>query len=326
MKKKTNKREKRIYQKKRLLTQDELWKLIIPLLWQDFVHHFLPEMVDEIDFSQKPDFLDKDLKRLMILAKSKNRAVDILMRIYLKNGKSKTFLLHVEVQAYFEDDFCKRVFQYYYRITDLLQESIETLVIMIDEDPDYRPTEYVEKFGKTSIHFIFGMFKLLDNPPPYQIDNIFSIVLEVAWHALKQNKLKNDADLETLKFGLLKRLIDKGIEPERIHAIMEFINIYLPFENPENDLIFEEKFDNLINKDCIMEPMTIREYLTKKVEIATERRVKREYKNIIKAEQEKMIAKQQKSVLNLHAKGFSAEDIADVLSIPLAFVHETLEK
>jgi DNA-directed RNA polymerase specialized sigma24 family protein len=79
-----------------------------------------------------------------------------------------------------------------------------------------------------------------------------------------------------------------------------------------------------------MEPMTIREYLTKKVEIATERRVKREYKNIIKAEQEKMIAEQEKrqkkTVLNLHAKGLSVEDIADVLSIPLELVHETLEK
>lgn len=125
---------------------------------------------------------------------------------------------------------------------------------------------------------------------------------------------------------MLKRLIDKGIEPERIHAIMEFINIYLPFENPENNHIFEEKFENLIYKDSIMEPMTIREYLTKKVEIATERRVKREYKNIMKVEQEKMIANQKKSILNLHAKGFSVEDIADVLSIPLDFILQTLEK
>ena len=132
-----SKREKRIYLKKRLLSQDELWKLIIPLLWEDFIQYFLPQWVDQIDFSHKPDFLDKDLKRLMPKGKSKNRTVDILMRVYLKNGEFQTFLLHIEVQAYFDPFFSRRVFQYFYRISDFLQEPIETLAIMIDEDPNY---------------------------------------------------------------------------------------------------------------------------------------------------------------------------------------------
>ena len=69
--------------------------------------------------------------------KSKNRTVDILMRVYLKNGEFQTFLLHIEVQAYFDPFFSRRVFQYFYRISDFLQEPIETLAIMIDEDPNY---------------------------------------------------------------------------------------------------------------------------------------------------------------------------------------------
>jgi hypothetical protein len=43
MYKNTQKQEKRAYLKKRLLTQDELWKLIIPILWEDFIHYFLPD-------------------------------------------------------------------------------------------------------------------------------------------------------------------------------------------------------------------------------------------------------------------------------------------
>lgn len=329
------KREKRIYLKKRLLSQDELWKLIIPLLWEDFIQFFLPEWIDEIDFSHKPDFLDKDLKRLMPKGKSKNRTVDILMRVYLKNGEHKTFLLHIEVQAYFDPFFSKRVFQYFYRISDFLQEPIETLAIMIDEDPNYRPDEYIQQFGRTKVHFIYPLFKLLDNPPPYPEGNIFSIPLEVAWYALKQNKLKTDDDLEKLKFRLIKKLIEKKVEEEKIYALLDFINIYLPFENPEKAINFTQNIDELIFKDSNMEAITIREYLIKKIEAQAEKKIKKAENQIKKAEnqtkqaenQTNLLKKEQESaVLNLHAKGFATEDIADILSKPLSFVIEVLEK
>ena len=336
------KREKRIYLKKRLLSQDELWKLIIPLLWEDFIQFFLPEWTDEIDFSHKPDFLDKDLKRLMPKGKSKNRTVDILMRVYLKNGEHKTFLLHIEVQAYFDPFFSRRVFQYFYRISDYLQEPIETLAIMIDEDPNYRPNEYFQQFGRTKVHFIYPLFKLLDNPPPYPEGNIFSIPLEVAWHALKQNKLKTDDDLEKLKFRLIKKLVEKKVEEEKIYALLDFINIYLPFENPEKAINFTQNIDELIFKDNNMEAITIREYLIKKIEAQAERKVKKAENQAKQAEnqakqaenqakqaenQANELKKQQETaVLNLHAKGFSTEDIADILSKPLPFVIEVLKK
>lgn len=329
------KREKRLYIKKRLLTQDELWKLIIPILWVDFIQYFLPEWGDEIDFSRKPDFLDKDLKKLMPTSKSKNRTVDILMRVYLKNGKSKTFLLHVEVQGYFDRFLPKRVFQYFYRISDLLQEPIETLVIMIDDDPNYRPNEYIEKIGETSVYFKYRLFKLLDNPPPYQEGNVFSIVLEVAWYALKQNMLKNDADLETLKFRLIKKLLENDIEDEKIYAMLSFINIYLPFENPENDLNFGKKLDKIIFKDNIMEAISIREYIIQKYEAQAIRRIKKVENQLKKVENQAKAAENQakaelksitSAVAQLHANGYAVEAIADLFSKPVSFVIAVIEK
>ena len=347
-----SKREKRNYIKKRLLSQDELWKLIIPLLWEDFIQYFLPQWVDQIDFSHKPDFLDKDLKRLMPKGKSKNRTVDILMRVYLKNGEYKTFLLHIEVQAYFDLYFSRRIFQYFYRISDLLQEPIETLAIMIDEDPNYRPNEYIQEFGQTKVHFIYPLFKLLDNPPPYPEGNIFSIPLEVAWHALKQNKLKSDDDLEKLKFRLIKKLVEKKVEEEKIYALLDFINIYLPFENPEKALNFTQNIDDLIFNDSNMEAITIREYLINKMEaqikklegkaikaenhaIKAENQAKQAENHAKQAENHAKQAEnhanelkkqQETTVLNLYAKGFATEDIADILSKPVSFVIEVLKK
>lgn len=323
------KREKRSYVKKLFLTTDELWKIIIPILWQDFIKYFLSEWVDDIDFSRKPDFLDKDLKRLMPKGKSKNRSVDILMRVYFKDGSTKTFLFHVEVQAYFETLLPKRFFQYYYRINDFFQEPIEMLAILIDENPNYRPSEYIQQFGKTRLHFSFPIFKLLDNPPPYKEDNIFSIVLEVAWYALKQNKLKTDNDLEKLKFGLIKKLVENNVEDEKIYALFEFINIYLPFENLENNHIFVQKIDKIIFKDdIIMEATTIREFIIKKVEAEADRKVKiaerkiKKTENLLNAE----VISSIKAILQLHATGYTPEAIAELFSKPLAFVNEIIEK
>jgi hypothetical protein len=345
-----DKTAKRPYIKKQLRTQDELWKAIVPTLWAPFLRFCLEDWVDEIDFTRKPDFLDKELKRIMLRAKSKNRTVDFLMRIYLKDGTTKFFLLHIEVQGYPDPEFRKRVFQYYYRISDLLQEDIETLVIMIDDDPEWRPDEYVHKFGQTKVHFSFRMFKLLDNPPPYagKEDNPFSVVFEVAWYALKKNMFKNDDDLATLKFRLIKRLLENNTEIDTIYKILEFINIYLPFKKPEKDVTFDREIELFIDNDKEMgaKARTIRELYDEHIR-ENERKIARKeirktQRKLDKTEmlrQEEARMRQEEArmrqeaevqiaalVRKLFTQGASVESIADTISKPLAFVQDIIEE
>ena len=340
-------REKRPYIKKRLLTQDELWKLIVPLLWQPFIHFCLEDWADKIDFSRKPDFLDKDLKRFMPRGKSKNRTVDFLIRLYLKDGTTKCFLFHIEIQAYFDAEFGKRVFQYFYRISDALQEPIETLVIMIDEDPNYRPNSYKQVFGQTSVEFKFRMFKLLDNPPPYigKEGNPFAIAFEVAWYALKQNKLKTDDDLKALRFNLIKRLLKQKVNKEEIEALLDFINIYLPFADSEKEGTFVQELDLLINKDINMEPITIRQYyenkvqsiiekLQQKADRADSKRLEANAKRLeetakrLEADAKRLEAERglTTAVHKLYVQGMPVETIADTISRSIAFVQDIINK
>ena len=326
-------RKKRAYVKKRLLTLDELWKTIIPLLWQPFIHFCLEDWVEKIDFTHKPDFLDKDFKRLAMRGRAKNRSVDIFMRVYLKDGTTKCFLLNIEVQGYFEDGFELRVFQYFYRMSDGLQEPIETLVVMIDEDPDYRPNEYKQVFGQTSVNFKYRMFKLLDNPPPYvgKEDNPFAIAFEVAWYALKQNNLKNDEDIRALRFRLIKRLLERKIEDEKIYALMDFINIYLPFADKEKESIFEREIDLFIDKNIDMQPMTIREYYVDKVERKIERLEKKAQKLETLSQGEARLRKESEdrltlAIRSLYAQGMSVETIANLMAQPIDFVQGILDK
>jgi hypothetical protein len=354
---KSKTRPKRTYIKKTLVTQDELWKMIVPILWAPLIHFCMEDWVDKIDFSKKPVFLDKELKRLMPRGKAKNRAVDVLMRVYLKNGETKKFLLHLEIQAYFDIFFGRRIFQYYYRISDYFQEDIETVVILIDEDPNYRPTAFHHTFGQTEVYFKYRLFKLLDNPPPYfgKADNPFSIVLEVAWYALKQNKLRNDADLMALKFGLVKRLKEHKIEANVIYALLDFINIYLPFYNSEKASTFEQNIESLVfNDNNDMEATTIRELyiqrakeqelkLTKEIKrIKAVRQEERQEEARMRQEEARMRQEEARmrqeearmrqeaedklkvAILSCYNQGFSADKIAIMFSQPLNFIQQII--
>jgi hypothetical protein len=353
----TPKRPKRPYIPKRLRTQDELWKAIVPLLWGPFIRFCMEDWADKVDFTRKPDYLDKELKRLKLKAKAKNRAVDFLMRIYLTDGTHKTFLLHIEVQGYRDDNFRQRIYQYYYRIGDLLDEPVETIVVMIDEDPNFRPNEYNQTCGQTEMHFKFRMFKLLDNPPPYsgKEDNPFSVVFETAWHALKQHKLKNDDDLMALKFKLIKRLKENNVDTATIYAMLEFINIYLPFADSEKEPTFEREIDLFIDKEDNMEALTIRQLYDRKIREDGHKLFKKEEKlrkfaetrtreaeNRAKEEarmrQEEARMRQEEArmrqevenrlaaiSLQLHSQGSSVEKIAEMMATSVAVVQKIID-
>jgi hypothetical protein len=263
-------------------------------------------------------------------------------------------LLHIEIQGYFDPNFEKRVFQYFYRINDALQEPVETLVIMIDEDPFYRPNAYHQVFGQTEIHFKFRMFKLLDNPPPYigKENNPFAIAFEVAWYALKQNKLKNDDDLKALRFSLIKRLLEQKIDNEQIYALLDFINLYLPFADTKKEDTFVQELDLLINKDINMEAISIKQYYENKVQNIIQKLQKKADKAEIKEQetekkrqeaermrqeaermrQEEARMRQEAeqrlalAVRQLYNQGSSIETIADTLFQPVSFVQDILNK
>jgi SOS response regulatory protein OraA/RecX len=93
---------------------------------------------------------------------------------------------------------------------------------------------------------------------------------------------------------------------------------------------------SIINKDAIMEALTIHQYMEKKLQEEGDRRVKRaEYREKKKANERVAEAEleakfetemlMKKNIRNLNAKGFSVEDIADIVMQPTEFVLEALK-
>ena len=187
------------------LTPDQLWKSIIEDLFEEFVHFFFEEDANQIDFSKGYEFLDKELQTINLISNAQHRRVDKLVKVFQKDGTEEWILILIEVQGYKDDNMAWRVYNSHYRITDKYKKPVSVLVIYTDDVQDFHPKEYTQTCLGTEVIFKFNTFKLLDNPPKSfsQKDNLFAIVMEIAWYSLKRNKLK-DLDLLKVKTTLGK--------------------------------------------------------------------------------------------------------------------------
>jgi hypothetical protein len=63
-------------------------------------------------------FLDKELSELFpeLEKQGGNRFVDMLVKVFLKNGNEEWILVHIEIQGGSDKNFAERMFQYWYRI------------------------------------------------------------------------------------------------------------------------------------------------------------------------------------------------------------------
>ncbi|HFB99648.1 MAG TPA: hypothetical protein ENJ53_02475 [Phaeodactylibacter sp.] len=229
------------------ISKDLLWKGIIKVLFNPFLHYFYKEYVDEIDFEKGFEFLDKELQTMYAQSDSKNRQADLLVKVWLKNGKEKWILIHIEVQGYRDDEFSERVFNMYSRIRDRYGKPVSVLIIYTDDSPSFHPKEFREDCLGTVSHLQFSTYKLLENPPSKSLDpdNPFSIVMEIAWYALKKNKLSEE-NYVSLGKEIVRKLIAKNFDHETIRYVVEFLRHYVGFENSELFGKFSEVIDNTL--------------------------------------------------------------------------------
>lgn len=218
------------------ISQDTLWKGIIEDFFEEFLYYFYPNWAkQEVDFSKKFEFLDKELD-VIYPSKNKKRFADKLVKVFLKNGEESWILIHIEVQGYKDLNFPERMFTYFYRIRERFpQKNIMALSILTDNDPNYQPQSYRYQYGKTALEYLYDYFKILDkNEADLDIpNNPFSLVMLTARKALLKNQLSDKAQFQWKK-ALILRLKDAGYVDERIRRLLNFIGNYVKFNELES--------------------------------------------------------------------------------------------
>ena len=226
---------------------DQLWKNIIEDFFPDFIHYFMPTLVPIINFSVPPEFLDQQLKSLFP-EKGRNRYVDKLVKVALLDGTYQYLYIHIEVQGYPDSAFNWRMFQCHYRILDNFngQIAVETIAVLTDDDPKFRPGQFEKSGRMTKTFYEFETFKLIDHTPEalLQGKNPFGVIMQTAWYHL-QVKDQGDAAIFATKLQLVNRLRALGLTREQTSKLVRFIKDYTKFETQKN----YSKFDVELSKD-----------------------------------------------------------------------------
>jgi len=168
---------------------DEGWKYAIRAFLPECLLLLFPSLHAQIDWTRPVEFLSTELHRLAPAQLRKGvRSVDVLVRVYFRDGVPRAVLLHIEIQAQHDANFPLRMFVYHYRIFDANDyPELISLAILADDDPNWRPSVFERRLEGCNLRFEFPTVKLLDFDEAQleQSPNPFALVVLAHLRALK---------------------------------------------------------------------------------------------------------------------------------------------
>jgi hypothetical protein len=225
---------------------DSPWKEILEYFFSDFMAFFFPKAHNDIDWSKKHEFLDKELQRIVKDAETGKRLVDKLVKVWQKNGDEKWVLVHIEVQSQEEIDFAKRMYIYNYRLFDRYDRQVASIAVLGDEHPNWKPNQFGYNLWDCKIDFEFPVIKLLDYKKRWEMleksENPFATVLMA--HLKAQETRNNDKECLFWKIYVTRRLYKKGRKPKYVVNLFRFIDGIMQLPEELED-IFLEKVEEL---------------------------------------------------------------------------------
>ena len=205
---------------------DSPWKDILDLQFEEFMAFFFPSAHAQINWRAGHEFLDKELQKITQDAALGRRMVDKLVKVQLKDGQEQWVLVHVEVQTQPAFGFPERMFVYHYRIRDRFGARCATFGVLADSDPSWRPAEFRDELLGTELVLRFSTAKLLDYeadlPALEEETNPFALVV-MAHAGVRATAADPYARLDW-KFGLTRRLFERGYKRQQISSLYRFID------------------------------------------------------------------------------------------------------
>lgn len=217
-------------------------------------------------------------------------------------------MVHVEVQGKYDEDFARRMFEYYCRLYMRFKRPIEAVAIFTDREglrmPDH--CEQVALVTRMRLDYRSLYLAKLEDSVLEASTNPFAWLLLAAREVMIRGRDK-EQKLYDHKMLVFRHLLRNGVmEKPKLQAILGFLETYVPFENPETLINFRNAVDQETGKTNTMGILEqIREI---KLQEAAEDAVENNNLKVVK----KLLAK----------GGLSIEEIADIVDEDIDFVIE----
>lgn len=141
---------------------DGAWKEGLGLFPEQSLKLFCPAIHDDINWTYKPEALDKELHKIVPEAEVGKRYVDKLFKVRLKQGDEAWIYIHIEFQAQKDRDLAPRMFVYYILLYLRFKTPILSVAILGDKQSDWRPDKFELSLGGCTASLTFPIIKLWD--------------------------------------------------------------------------------------------------------------------------------------------------------------------
>ncbi|MDQ1329001.1 MAG: hypothetical protein QG641_2287 [Candidatus Poribacteria bacterium] len=221
---------------------DTPWKDVLNSYFPEFIAFFFSTIYNDIDWTKKHEFLDKELQQIARDSELGRRLVDKLVKVWRKDGKEAWVLIHVEVQGQRDASFAKRMFVYHCRIFEHYNKPVVSLGILTDKNPYWKPVHYEHRLWGCNVDFEFPVVKLLDYKEQWQIleESLNPFATVVMAHLKSIETRDNPEERKTWKFALIKRLYERGYQQKDIIELFRFIDWIMQLPKELEDSFWRE--------------------------------------------------------------------------------------
>ena len=227
----------------------------------------IPELYNDVDFSQEIKFLDKELRDTMQVSfrEEHNSAkfVDTLVQVPLKSGKNQWVLLHIEVQGKGGEDISLRMILYCCLIFAHYKRMPVALAILTDKRPlNEIPGKFKFSEYGTELIYKYNLFEVYDQSDEKLLnsDNPFDSFI---YAAKKYSDYMDDEEQKVKLEYLLKitrNLYDRGLNEKERAGIIVLISRLINLENEELRKQYLNELKNLEGENNMVEMNWIQEY------------------------------------------------------------------
>lgn len=228
---------------------DSPWKLIIERFFVPFMEFFFPEIAREIDWTQKHDFLDKELLAIQTETEVGNKIADKLIKVYKTTGEEVWVIIHIEIQGKSELKFSERMFQYYYKIYDKYKMPIMSAAILTDTSKKWRPDCHQRRVWGCDMTLTYPIIKLVDYEFDF-LDKCINLIAKVVQAHLIALQTRGKPGLRLReKLFLVKKLYSLGYTADYMTSLYTFIDyaMNLPAELGKEFALNIKYFEEEVN-------------------------------------------------------------------------------
>jgi len=235
---------------------DILLKSAFEETFPDLLRFYFADADVLFDMERGFAFLDKELGELFpeLEKAGGNRFVDMLVKVFLRNGTEEWILLHIEIQGGSTKKFPHRMLQYWYRIYDRYGVNISALAVFTGDKNQQRPDCFHKSFLGTEITYKYNVCHILDHTEAalLAMDNPFAFVVLAAQKVLLAGKVPEE-ELARQRFAIARAFIEsKRYSRDRIVRFLYFLKNFIYIENQEINRNFDRQTDKLIGKKHTM--------------------------------------------------------------------------